>query len=49
MMSVEIICVDTDITGQLLIIYSVFIKYLRNYENEVSNKSLLVSYKSYLV
>ena len=49
MMSAEIISVDTDITGKLLIIYSVFIKYLRNYENEVSNKSLLFSYKPDLV
>jgi hypothetical protein len=39
------ICVDSEITGQLLIIYCVFIKYLRKYENGVSNKSLLFSYK----
>ena len=32
--------VDTDITGQLLIIYCAFIKYLRKNENGVSNKSL---------
>jgi len=35
-----IICVNTDTTGQLLTIYSAFIKYLRKNENGVSNKNL---------
>ena len=40
-----IICVDTDITDQLLIIYCAFFKYLRKNENGVSNKSLWFSTK----
>ena len=36
----QIICVDTDIRGQLLIIYCAFIKYWRKNENGVSNKCL---------
>jgi hypothetical protein len=40
-----VISVDSDITGQLLIIYSAFIKYLRKNENGVSYKSLRFSTK----
>ena len=39
----QIICDDTDITVQLLIIYSAFIKYFRRNGNEFSNKSLWFS------
>jgi len=36
----QIICVDTDITGQLLIIYCAFIRHWRKNGNGISNKIL---------
>jgi len=41
--------VDTDITGQLLIIYSAFFKYLRKNENGVLKQKPMIQYNGDLV